>query len=105
MALASSKQMRTFWAPGAVASGSLPSTAWGSRGGTVRAAPPEVLLPEAVEAALVTRDSIRLAEIFRLLSTPETAPPLVYQRGAFCHAAVQEKAFLPTSSASTARSE
>ena len=99
--------MRTFWASGAVASGNLPSTACGSRGGTVRAAPLGALLLSvaAAEAALVTRDSIRLAEMFRLLNTPETAPPLVCQRGAFCHAVSQEKAFLPTSSASTARRE
>ena len=43
--------------------------------------------------------------MLKLLSTPETASPLVYQRGELLHVSMQEKAFRPASSASTARME
>ena len=62
-------------------------------------------LSAAAEAAVVTRDSVSVEEMFSVSSALERALPLVYQRGALLHPAGQEKALRPASSASTGRRE
>ena len=49
-------------------------------------------LSAAAEAAVVTRDSVSVEEMFSVSSALERALPLVYQRGALLHPAGQEKA-------------
>ena len=93
-------------ASGAVASGSLPSSSCGRSAGTVStASDPEEALAAAADAALVTRDSVRTAEMLSASSTLETALPLVYHSGALLHSLPQSNAVRPASSASTARME
>ena len=77
----------------------------GSRLGTERRAAVPLSLSELLEEVSVTRDSVRAGEMFRLPSTPESAAPLVCHSGTFCQSVSQEKALVPTSSASTARRE
>lgn len=92
-------------ASGAVASGTLFSMLWGSRAGMVRGVSSPEALSAAAEAAVVTRDSVSVEEMFSVSSALERALPLVYQRGALLHPAGQEKALRPASSASTGRRE
>ena len=66
---------------------------------------PEEALAAAADAALVTRDSVRTAEMLSASSTLETALPLVYHSGALLHSLPQSNAVRPASSASTARME
>ena len=103
MAFCASNWTRTLIASEASASGSLPFSCMGSRLGTERRVP--LSLSELLEEVSVTRDSVRAGEMFRLPSTPESAAPLVCHSGTFCQLVSQEKALVPTSSASTARRE
>ena len=78
---------------------------WGSRAGMVRGVSSPEALSAAAEAAVVTRDSVSVEEMFSVSSALERALPLVYHRGLLLHAPSQEKALVPVSKASTARRE
>ena len=78
---------------------------WGSRAGMARGVSSPEALSAAAEAAVVTRDSVSVEEMFSVSSALERALPLVYHSGALLHSLPQSNAVRPASSASTARME